>query len=102
MITRGRAWVDSALGVVATASTYRRVALTHLARASSRWAGSTTLRRLQVKSLTRLYRWLRLRLPQPWSRRVGQLAYLPKLLRGHRDTRREFAEEAVIEALVAG
>jgi Methyltransferase domain len=53
-------------------------------------------------SLTRSYRSLRLRLPQPWSRRVGQLAYLPKLLSGHSETRREFAEEAVIERLAAG
>jgi hypothetical protein len=48
----------------------------------------------------RLYRWLRLRLPQPWSRRLGQLLYLPKLACGHGDTRREFAEEKVIERLL--
>jgi hypothetical protein len=49
----------------------------------------------------RAYRWLRLRLPQPWSRWFGRLAYLPQLARGHADTRREFAEEAVIERLAA-
>jgi hypothetical protein len=57
---------------------------------------------LAAKSLTRPYRWLRLRLPQPWSRTVGQLVYLPKLVGGHRDTRRTFAQEAVIERLAAG
>jgi hypothetical protein len=50
----------------------------------------------------RTYRWLRLRLPQPWSRRVGQLAYLPKLVRGHAETRREFVEESLIERLASG
>jgi hypothetical protein len=48
------------------------------------------------------YRWLRLRLPQPWSRRLGQLAYLPKLATGDESTRREFAEEPVIERLALG
>jgi hypothetical protein len=41
----------------------------------------------------------RLRLPQPWSRRLGQLAYLPKLVRGDEPTRLTFAEEGVIEPL---
>jgi hypothetical protein len=41
----------------------------------------------------------RLRLPQPWSRRLGQLAYLPKLVRGDEPTRLTFAEERVIEPL---
>jgi hypothetical protein len=49
----------------------------------------------------RSFRWLRLRLPQPWSRRLGQLAYLPRLARGHEETRRAFSEEALIERLVA-
>lgn len=53
-------------------------------------------------SLTRPYRWLRLRLPQPWSRRFGQLAYLPRLARGHVPTRREFEEEPLIERLALG
>jgi hypothetical protein len=54
---------------------------------------------LHSSFVVRSYRSLRLRLPQPWSRRIGQLAYLPKLLRGHSDTRREFAEEPLIEHL---
>jgi len=48
----------------------------------------------------RSFRWLRLRLPQPWSRIVGRLAYLPKLLGGDAGTRREFVEERLIEQLV--
>jgi SAM-dependent methyltransferase len=50
--------------------------------------------------LIRQFRRLRLRLPQPWSRRLGQLAYLPKLVAGDSGTRREFAEEPLIERLV--
>jgi Methyltransferase domain len=60
----------------------------------------TNLRGLSTPLATRYFRELRLRLPQPWSRRVGQLAYLPLLARGHEATRREFAEEAVIERLL--
>jgi hypothetical protein len=52
--------------------------------------------------LTRQFRRLRVRLPQPWSRRLGQLAYLPKLMRRDQSTRREFAEEPLIERLVSG
>jgi Methyltransferase domain len=48
-------------------------------------------------SLAESYRRARLRLPQPWSRRLGLLAYLPQLARGDRDTRLAFAEEASIE-----
>jgi hypothetical protein len=59
------------------------------------------MQRLRTR-LRHLYRWARLRLPQPWSRRLGQLAYLPRLATGHRDTRRAFAEERVIEPLVRG
>lgn len=51
--------------------------------------------------LRRAYRRIRLRLPQPWSRRFGRLAYLPQLARGHHDTVRAFAEEAAIEHLVS-
>lgn len=61
---------------------------------------SATLHCLASTSLVRFYRRLRLRLPQPWSRRLGQLLYLPRLASGHRDTRREFAEEKVIVRLV--
>ena len=50
----------------------------------------------------RSFRWLRLRLPQPWSKMIGQLAYLPKILSGHGDTRRDFGEEAIIERLAKG
>jgi hypothetical protein len=57
---------------------------------------------LPPEVLARAYRRLRLRLPQPWSRRLGQLAYLPKLAAGHVETRREFAEEPLIERLAAG
>jgi hypothetical protein len=46
------------------------------------------------------YRRLRIRLPQPWSRRLGQLAYLPKLAARDSSTLREFAEEPLIERLV--
>jgi hypothetical protein len=42
---------------------------------------------------------MRLRLGQPWSLRLGQLAYLPQIIRGHEETRRAFAEEPVIERL---
>jgi hypothetical protein len=52
--------------------------------------------------LTQPYRWLRIRLPQPWSRRFGQLAYLPRLARGHAATRGVFAEEPLIERLARG
>ncbi len=52
--------------------------------------------------VTAQFRRLRLRLPQPWSRRLGQLAYLPKLLGGDAGTRREFTEEPLIERLVHG
>ncbi len=48
------------------------------------------------------YRTARLRLPQPWSRRFGQLVYAPRLLRGDLNTRREFAEEPVIARLALG
>jgi hypothetical protein len=48
------------------------------------------------------YRWLRLRLPQPWSRWFGELAYAPKLLVGDENTRREFREEPVILRLALG
>jgi SAM-dependent methyltransferase len=48
------------------------------------------------------YRRLRIDLPQPWSRRLGQLVYAPRLARSP-ETRREFVEEATIErALVSG
>ena len=52
--------------------------------------------------LTRSFRRLRLTLPQPWSMRFGQLAYLPKLASGHEETRREFTEEALIARLALG
>ena len=45
------------------------------------------------------FRRLRLSLPQPWSRLLGQTAYAPALVRS--DTRRTFREEAAIERLVA-
>jgi hypothetical protein len=57
---------------------------------------------LPPEFLIRWFRRLRLRLAQPWSRRLGQLAYLPKLVAGDSSTRREFAEEPLIERLVAG
>lgn len=41
-----------------------------------------------------------MRLPQPWSKRLGQLVYLPKLLAGHEPTRRAFREEELIGRLV--
>jgi hypothetical protein len=52
--------------------------------------------------LIQRYRWLRLRLPQPWSRRLAQLAYVPKLVSGDESTRRVFAEEPLIARLVLG
>jgi len=51
---------------------------------------------------TRQFRSLRVRLPQPWSRNLGRIAYLPQLLRGDPSTRREFVEESLIERLVHG
>ncbi len=45
------------------------------------------------------FRRIRLRLPQPWSKRFGQLVYLPKLAAGHEPTRRTFTEEALIDRL---
>jgi SAM-dependent methyltransferase len=47
------------------------------------------------------FRRLRVSLPQPWSRLLGEVAYAPVLLRS-RDTRRTFREEAAIERLIAG
>jgi hypothetical protein len=41
-------------------------------------------------------------LPQPWSRRFGQLAYLPKLATGDIGTRGVFEEEPLIERLALG
>jgi hypothetical protein len=55
-----------------------------------------------LSALIDRYRRLRLRLPQPWSRRFGQLAYAPRLLTGHESTRREFTEEPLILALALG
>jgi hypothetical protein len=49
----------------------------------------------------RLYRWLRIRLPQPWSSWLARLVYLPKLVAGHEQTRRALAEEVLIERLVS-
>jgi hypothetical protein len=49
----------------------------------------------------RSYRWLRVRLPQPWSRIVGAMVYAPELLTGGGDARRELGEEPVIERLAA-
>lgn len=46
------------------------------------------------------FRRARVELPQPWSRRVGQAAYLPALLRSE-GTRRSFREEEAIERLIA-
>jgi len=46
------------------------------------------------------FRRLRVALPQPWSRMLGQAAYAPALLRSP-GTRRAFREEAAIERLVA-
>lgn len=43
---------------------------------------------------------MRLRLPQPWSLRLGQLAYFPRLAAGEPGTRIAFAEEPLIERLV--
>jgi hypothetical protein len=63
---------------------------------------STSLRLLAPAFLTRSFRWLRIRLPQPWSRRVGQLAYLPRLATGDESTVREFTEEPLIERLALG
>jgi hypothetical protein len=60
------------------------------------------LRAVPSKLLLRPYRWIRLRLPQPWSRRFGQLAYLPKLAAGDIATRGVFQEEPLIERLVTG
>lgn len=60
------------------------------------------LDRAPPELVTRPYRWLRIRLPQPWSRKVGQLAYLPRLARGHAPTRGVFAEEPLIERLALG
>lgn len=54
-----------------------------------------------MPALSQTYVALRVRLPQPWSRLIGQLAYLPKLARGHRDTRLAFSEESAIEQLIA-
>jgi hypothetical protein len=42
---------------------------------------------------------MRVRLPAPWSRRFGQLAYLPRLARGHHETQLAFAEERLIDEL---
>ncbi len=49
----------------------------------------------------RTYRWLRLRLPQPWSLALARLAYLPRLLRRDPNTRIAFAEEELIERIMS-
>jgi SAM-dependent methyltransferase len=46
------------------------------------------------------FRHLRVSLPQPWSRLLGQAAYAPAMLRSS-ETRRGFREEAAIERLLA-
>jgi Methyltransferase domain len=61
---------------------------------------ATRLQDLSSSLPVRLFRRLRLRLPQPWSGIVGQLAYLPRLLVGDPDTRRAFDEERLIERIV--
>lgn len=61
---------------------------------------SSNLAALLQVSPARSYRSLRLSLPQPWSRRLGQLAYLHRLAHGDGDTRMAFAEEALIEQVV--
>ena len=63
---------------------------------------ATKLCRVLSAFLIDRYRWIRLRLPQPWSRRFGQLAYAPRLVTGHESTRREFTEEPVILRLALG
>ena len=57
---------------------------------------------MPAPTLSRVYVSLRVRLPQPWSRLLGQLAYLPQLARGHQETHMAFAEERLIEQLLAG
>jgi hypothetical protein len=54
------------------------------------------------RRVTSCFRWLRIRLPQPWSLRLARLAYLPRLLARHEPTRRTFVEEQEIERLRAG
>lgn len=54
-----------------------------------------------LERLASQFRRLRIALPQPWSRRLGQFAYLPRLARGDALTQREFAEEPLIEELAS-
>jgi hypothetical protein len=55
----------------------------------------------RMSLLAQPFRALRMRLPQPWSLRLGQLVYLPRLLRGDVATRLTFSEEPLIEQLAS-
>jgi hypothetical protein len=55
---------------------------------------------MALEAAAHAFRTARLRLPQPWSLRLGQLAYLPRLASGDRGTRLAFAEERLIEELI--
>src|SRR5438270_13988381 len=65
-------------------------------------APATRLCGLSPKLPVRAYRWLRIRLPQPWSRWIARAAYLPRLAAGDAATRRELGEEPLIERLASG
>jgi hypothetical protein len=54
---------------------------------------------LPARLAKQTFRKIRLRLPQPWSKRFAQLVYLPKILARHEPTRRTFTEEALIDRL---
>jgi hypothetical protein len=60
-----------------------------------------TIKALPAGLATQSFRGIRLRLPQPWSKRFAQLAYLPRILSGDEPTRRTFVEEAAIDRLAA-
>jgi hypothetical protein len=64
-------------------------------------ARGTRLCSLSPKLPVRAYRWLRIRLPQPWSGWIARVAYLPRLAAGDEATRRELAEEPLIERLAS-
>src|SRR5438132_12676554 len=70
-------------------------------RAPDAAARGTRLCGLSPKLPVRAYRWLRIRLPQPWSGWIARVAYLPRLAVGDDATRRELAEEPLIERLAS-
>lgn len=56
---------------------------------------------MPLAGIARSYRMARMRLPQPWAIRLGELVYLPGLARKDPNTLIVFGEERLIEELLA-